>query len=195
MRAEPFAETKSPKAAFRAYLADILKANSHIGHRITGLGPEGGQVTDAMEQIRALPLKERRAYYGERRIRDQQGWYRRKAAANRRKVNVWVAACLTLFVLAGATVAFEVADTHFVGGLAWPTEPLIVAASSVLGWMQIKKFNELASAYTLTAHEIGLLLDELDEQNSEKAFSDFVNQAELAFSREHTQWVARQVSA
>ncbi|RWI72075.1 MAG: SLATT domain-containing protein [Mesorhizobium sp.] len=74
----------------------------------------------------------------------------------------------------------------------WPTEPLIVIAASLIGWTQIKKFNELASAYTLTAHEIGLTADLITDANSDEAFSAAVNEAELAFSREHTQWVARQ---
>ena len=70
----------------------------------------------------------------------------------------------------------------------------MVAASAVLGWMQIKKFNELASAYTLTALEISLIEDKLREVETEAELSEFVNEAELAFSREHTQWVARQTN-
>ena len=58
--------------------------------------------------------------------------------------------------------------------------------------MQIKKFNELTSAYTLTAHEIGIIQGRLEEVDSEEDLSEFINEAELAFSREHTQWVARQ---
>ena len=58
--------------------------------------------------------------------------------------------------------------------------------------MQIKKFNELNSSYTLTAHEIGIIQTRLQDVEAEEEFSDFVNEAELAFSREHTQWVARQ---
>jgi hypothetical protein len=58
--------------------------------------------------------------------------------------------------------------------------------------MQIKKFSELSSAYSLTAHEIGIIEDRIDEADTEDEFSDFVNEAELAFSREHTQWLARQ---
>jgi len=73
-----------------------------------------------------------------------------------------------------------------------PTEPLIVMASSIIGWTQIKRFTELASAYTLTAHEIGIVVTSLDEATDERSFSNVVNESELAFSREHTQWVARQ---
>jgi len=65
-------------------------------------------------------------------------------------------------------------------------------ASSIIGWTQIKRFTELASAYTLTAHEIGIVVTSLDEATDERSFSNVVNESELAFSREHTQWVARQ---
>lgn len=74
----------------------------------------------------------------------------------------------------------------------WPSEPLLVVASAVLGWIQIKKFNELASAYSLTAHEIGIIQTRAAAVVQEADFSEFVNEAERAFSREHTQWVARQ---
>ncbi|AZO19537.1 MAG: hypothetical protein EOQ42_11160 [Mesorhizobium sp.] len=42
------------------------------------------------------------------------------------------------------------------------------------------------------AHEIGLTADLITDAISDEAFSAAVNEAELAFSREHTQWVARQ---
>jgi hypothetical protein len=58
--------------------------------------------------------------------------------------------------------------------------------------MQVKKFNELAAAYTVTAHETGLIKPKLEAVDSESDFSDFINDAELAFSREHTLWIARQ---
>lgn len=67
-------------------------------------------------------------------------------------------------------------------------------ASAIIGWTQVKKFNELASSYTLTAHEIGIIQSKVHDAQDEDAFSDFVNEAEQAFSREHTQWVARQQS-
>ncbi len=51
---------------------------------------------------------------------------------------------------------------------------------------------KLASAYSLTAHEIGIIESRLATDASENEWSGLVNEAELAFSREHTQWVARQ---
>lgn len=76
--------------------------------------------------------------------------------------------------------------------LKWlPTEALAVAASSALGWMQIKRFNELATAYSLTSHEIGIIKSKFKSVNSAEELSKFVEDAESAFSREHTQWAAR----
>ena len=57
--------------------------------------------------------------------------------------------------------------------------------------MQAKKFSELAASYTLAAHEINIIKSLSLEEMTEEEFSIFVGDAENAFSREHTQWVAR----
>jgi hypothetical protein len=71
----------------------------------------------------------------------------------------------------------------------WPTDIFVAAAASVLGWVQTKRFQELAGSYTLTAHEIMLMV--VPNDNRDDSFSAFVGDAENAFSREHTQWQAR----
>ena len=63
--------------------------------------------------------------------------------------------------------------------------------SAIVRWIQIKKFYELAIAYNFTANEISIIETKLDSLNTEQEFSKFVNEAEQAFSREHTQWIAR----
>jgi hypothetical protein len=52
--------------------------------------------------------------------------------------------------------------------------------------MQIKKFNELTAAYTVAAHEIGLIRPKAHDATDDEKFSEFVNDSEKAFSREHT---------
>jgi len=74
----------------------------------------------------------------------------------------------------------------------WPIEPVIVLAASLVGWTQIKKFNELSAAYTVAAHEIGLIRPLADGVKNDDEFSEFINDSEKAFSREHTLWIARQ---
>ncbi|QKC92349.1 SLATT domain-containing protein [Mesorhizobium sp. NZP2234] len=125
----------------------------------------------------------------QKRICDQRKWYEKKARSNKRSAKIWMGLGVIAYAVGFSFIVVRIADPAMPG---WPTEPLIVIAASLIGWTQIKKFNELASAYTLTAHEIGLTADLITDANSDEAFSSAVNEAELAFSRERTQWVARQ---
>jgi len=43
----------------------------------------------------------------------------------------------------------------------------------------------------LTAYEIGFIREQISNVSTDKELSDFVKDAENAFSREHTQWAAR----
>ncbi|AMD01786.1 DUF4231 domain-containing protein [Halomonas chromatireducens] len=192
MRAEPFVDAPTvqvPRAEFRNFLAEILRANRHIGSGIADELAAEHQITPRMEEIRSLDLEARKKMYKEQRIDNQRKWYAKKSSDNREASKIWVVATILVYIAATVTVLLKIAKPEWI---LLPTEPLIVLAASFIGWIQIKKFNELASAYALTAHEIGILQPRLDEINDEVSFSDFVNEAELAFSREHTQWVARQ---
>ena len=64
----------------------------------------------------------------------------------------------------------------------------------MLSWIQAKRFQELAASYALAAHEISIIRQQSSGPMDDRAFSRFVGDAENAFSREHTQWVARQDS-
>jgi hypothetical protein len=191
MRAAPFdgVSKPDPRTEFCEFLEAIFEANRHVGHRMTAAAADADQITPEMDEIRAKPLTERIAFYLSDRIRDQRQWYVRKALANQKSVRVWIFICVAVYLGATASVLIRILEP------AWPSEPLIVVASSIIGWMQIKKFSELSSAYTLTAHEIGISEGRIGAVQTDEAFSDFVNQTELAFSREHTQWVARQAHA
>ncbi|MER9494096.1 DUF4231 domain-containing protein [Mesorhizobium sp. M0320] len=191
MRAQPFDDAKvaDARADFRKLMADILDSNRHIGNALSGTDSASPQTTDEMMAVRDSSLKDRKDLYLQKRIGDQRKWYERKARANKRSAKTWMGLGVVAYGLGFAFIVVRIADPTMPG---WPTEPLIVVASALIGWTQIKKFNELASAYTLTAHEIGLTADLIDDAKTDDAFSAAVNEAELAFSREHTQWVARQ---
>lgn len=192
MRAEPFGDAdtvETVKAEFRNHLLEILRTNRFIGDRMPPDSVAKEQIPASMQAVRALPLEERKAFYRQRRIQEQREWYAGKAGANKRAGRRWgrigVGAYVVAICLALARIALP--DWEF-----WPIEPVIVFASAIIGWTQVKKFNELASSYALTAHEIGIIQGNIDAVANEPAFSDFINEAEQAFSREHTQWVARQ---
>lgn len=192
MRGEPFGDAddlKTRREEFRAYLTDILLANRLLGDRMPADQAAAHQVTPTMEETRGLPLVDRIKYYDRLRIQEQREWYAGKAAANKAASRVWLAIGIMAYGAAIVMSLFRITEPKFA---FWPIDPVIIFASCILGWMQIKKFNELASSYTLTAHEIGILQSKVGEVLTEAEFSKFVVDAEQAFSREHTQWLARQ---
>lgn len=194
MRAEPFGDADDivqRRAEFRNHLRAILEANRHIGDKIPPDAAANDQITVSMEETRALVLQGRKDFYEKYRIREQRGWYQAKAVANKKSSRSWTIGGIAAYAIAILLVLLRIAQPD---QKIWPIEPLIVVASSIIGWTQVKKFNELASSYTLTAHEIGIIQGRVQEVGTEAEFSDFINDAEQAFSREHTQWVARQQS-
>lgn len=189
MRAAPFDEGSVAKAhsEFAERIQKVLSANTFAGSKLPAEWGDKPQVTPQMLSLREKKLTERREIYAEQRIQNQRSWYAKKSGFNKRCANYWSAACICTYLLAVISSMIRIDNP------TWsflPTEPLIVVAAAFLGWIQIKKFNELASSYILTAHEIGLLHQKINS-SSEEAFSRFVNDSEQAFSREHTQWVAR----
>lgn len=191
MRAEPFDDARQAdaRADFNRLLGQLLASNKSLGHAFTASSAR--QITDEMSAMREANIEDRRSRYLSDRIHNQRTWYELKAKSNRKWSRIWLIAGCATYVLGLSFILGRVLDPTSIG---WPTDPLVVLASAIIGWTQIKKFNELASAYTLTAHEIGLTEEKIREAANNGEFSAAVNEAELAFSREHTQWVARQTN-
>jgi hypothetical protein len=167
----------------------MFRENKDTAKAITNDWSGNHQITEAMEDVRMISRADRMAYYLSHRVDEQRSWYKRKSTTNRDSARRWIWVSGAAYVLAAGMVLTRIA---FPDWKYWPIEPLIVVAASIVGWMQIKKFNELAAAYTVAAHEIGLIRPKADVVTNEKQFSEFVNDAEKAFSREHTLWIARQ---
>jgi len=193
MKAEPFVDApsiKTVRTTFRQFLKEILDANSHVRETVSKRPMNGDQITRTMDDVRRKPFVDRKAFYLRYRIQDQRNWYLGKAATNRKWFKIWIGLCIAIQLTLVALAIVRIYNDQLFS--LWPMDPLMVLASALVGWVQIKKFNELASAYGLTAHEIGLIETSLNDVDDEIEFSEFVNEAERAFSREHTQWVARQ---
>lgn len=188
MRSDPFGEADA-ESRFRRYLADILKSSPldlELGTVSAGSDP---QITGEMLGIRKLDCQHRLSTYLRERVVDQRQWYAAKASYNRRAYG--------LLILCGAIVYIASAATVFWAEMALPQwvsfafDPLNVLSTSLLGWMQIRRHAELATSYNLTAHEIGIIESMARHIKCDEELSTFINDAELAFSREHTQWIAR----
>ncbi len=195
MRAHPYEDAGNEtaiKAKFLGYLREIVRTNKVLVQSGFSTEVSAEQVTTSMQDIRSMPLERRAAFYIQERVKSQQTWYVGKARSNRHAFKWWVIASVTAYILA---ILLALSRIAFPLWHHLPIEPLILFASFVIGWVQIKKHSELAASYTLTAAEIGMAKEEAQHVGTENAFSNYVNDTELVFSREHTQWVARQETA
>lgn len=188
MRADPFNDDTTAETEFGRLLKELLDQNRNLGGQLEGGSPENAQITDRMLAIRNATYTERRSVYLEERIDDQLKWYSSKVSYNRRMSRNWFAA---LCVVYAAAIILVLARVGYPSLEHLPTGALLVVASSIISWMQLKKYDELVSAYALTAQEIGIVKSQYRLIADENALSAFVSDAENVFSREHTQWAAR----
>jgi hypothetical protein len=145
-----------------------------------------GQITARMREVRALSLVERKDIYANGRVGEQQDWYRAKANWNKRYASRWTWAMLGIEI-AGVIFGFLKAIGVIEGDLLTFSGVILATTTA---WMQTKQYRTLATAYTVTALELASVRSKITNQNSETEWAKFVNDAEEAFSREHTLWKA-----
>ena len=194
MRAEPYNDSPSVvevKKHLRNMLSNILKEHKDLAHELGGEIAGGEQITQEMCDIRAKPLTERINFYRSERVDEQRRWYAVRSGQNARSSSRWFAALIGFQAAALIHIILRIVFTNWT---FWPTEVFVVAASGALTWIQVKRFREISASYGLAAHEIGILRGDLEVVRSEDQFGEFVRDAENAFSREHTQWVARKTN-
>lgn len=187
-KAEPFQATDDEiaKSEFRNSLKLIVEQNKEICQQLTDyLADE--QITSVMQNNRSRNLEERKKYYQEHRIKNQLSWYAKKAKFNKDKARIffWILIISNIISVILAVAKIVYPTTSF------PIDVFIAISASLLSWIQAKRYTELSASYALTAHEISLINEQSLNATTDEEFSIFVGDAENAFSREHTQWVAR----
>lgn len=175
---------------FIADLKDILQKNMKIASEIQIDRANTVAITDVMKQVRRLPVNDRLTVYRENRVSSQAEWYRTKAKSNKDAAQTWFFITIALHVFALICMLYKISNlsTYI------PIGVLTTMASAAMSWTQSKKFNELSAAYSLTSHEIILINGECTSIEQEDSLSDYILSTESAFSREHTQWIARRVN-
>lgn len=168
-------------------IGELVKQNNNIAHLLNA-HLEKPLISDAMRLNRRGTLSERKERYYHGRIQDQLEWYAAKARFNRRMASGFF---LGLFACNACAVLFAVVRIQYPQITNWPTDIFVTSAAAILSWIQSKRFSELSASYTLTANEIALVKEQASRPSSDREFSEFVGDAENAFSREHTQWLAR----
>ena len=178
------ANDKDVRARLIARLREVLTDLGSLG-TVEAAGQD--QLPPRLLALRASSLHVRQGAYRSGRIEDQRSWYATKADWNSRRRVAWAVVTVLIQVLglaAGLGRAFFGLDVDFLGLAA-----ALVAA--VTAWTRTKDYAELAEAYAVTAQEIGLLAAEEVDPKDESRWAAFVEDAERAFSREHTLWRAR----
>lgn len=185
-KAEPFFEGDA-RALFYNKLRMVIMQNKHVADKLIS-HLEDPNITQSMMDLRAKSLEERKAAYIDFRISDQLIWYSKKAKINQNRSHVYFGLLIFVNMIA---IALSAARIKFVGSPYFSADVFIAIAASLLSWMQAKRFSELSASYALAAHEINIIKGQTYELLDDQRFSIFVGDTENAFSREHTQWIAR----
>ncbi|WP_304525879.1 DUF4231 domain-containing protein [Halomonas sp. I5-271120] len=190
MKAKPYEADGPNQQEQKEFLNDlksILNQNRSLSHVLEWSPNLGEAVSEKMINVRSLPWEQRLEVYISDRIDNQSHWYSMKSQLNKRLARQWFIVSIVLHSLAILMLLYRIKEPS----TSLPVEVVATAASAVLTWVQAKKHNELNSSYALAAHEIVLIKGESVSVTEERHLSEFVINSESAFSREHTQWVAR----
>ena len=188
MGAEPFDSHAASLDRFRALLLELLSQNTGIAEHLRGDWAAQDAITPVMLALHSAPFEEKRQCYLKARIQNEREWYACRAQTNQRQSRRFFVWLCSVYAVAILLLMLRIAWP----GLEYlPIEALAVVASSIIGWKQLRRFNELTTAYNLTAHEVGIIQTRFAQVADAAELSGFVSDAENAFSREHTQWAAR----
>lgn len=145
-------------------------------------------ITNKMIELRKLSTTERKKYYLENRIKNQQEWYSNKADWNKRKYDLWFWIIILTQSLAIISIIILIINPNNTWNIVGFFTTIV---SSAFCWMQIKKHQEQKQAYKIASKELSFIKELSYDISSEKQLSAFVQDSENAISREHTVWLAQ----
>jgi SMODS and SLOG-associating 2TM effector domain 3/SMODS and SLOG-associating 2TM effector domain 1 len=180
---DPKGEESATRERFLGRLEDMLDGAEDL--RLPA--PREAALPPRLEQLRSGNFELRRSIYVKRRLAEQRQWYADKTRWNESRRRAWTAVTVGLLgagLLAGLARGFLGLEPDLLG-------PLAAAAGSAMAWARSKDYAELAAAYSVTAHELGIAETEAEAVGAEDDWPPFVARAERAISREHTLWKAR----
>ena len=185
-RAEPFNGADDiNRSEFIQKLKDITEQSMNLSEMSPKI--DLSQISNEMLELRNNDFETRKKYYLEKRIIDQQNWYFKKANYNKKRGNFFFIILIITNVIGLAVSLIRIKNPEILNF----NEITITITGGLVSWIQSKKFQELSASYSLAAHEISFVKEQYYKINNEKELSNFIGDAENAFSREHTQWVAR----
>jgi len=194
-KTSPFTEADEEKARaeFDARLTELCTQDPEL-KTVLGMweaDPRLRLIPQKMVDLRDTTSEQRWELYRTWRVHDQFQWYQRKSLRNKRRYLAFTAAyVLSLFF----AIILLILNYVIASNVTLPFDVLVTLASAFLTWIQAKRFSELASTYHQTSREIEHLALYEPPEITDAALSEFVQNTENAFSREHTTWFARKSS-
>lgn len=164
-----------------------------IGHKkdfFTLIGSdfaENEQLPIELLNIRKLSKEQRISIYKTERLEKQKKWYTDKTTENKKWTKISFAIIIITQILALISLVLKI-KFKFEFSIA----PILVTLSTAfIAWLQLRRYQELSQSYLITATELSLIKSKINQVESERDFSEFVDDSENAISREHTLWLAR----
>ena len=189
----PFNTEKSPATSDQELVTElesIRKARPSVIGELAAYPSDSDRITPTMRHTRQLSLSDRKRKYLKERLKDQKEWYRSKA-----KINADAADKSFWVIIWVQTFAFVLGVVEVVK----PKTPNMVAvivsvAAIIIAWNEMKRYKDLANAYTIAADDLASAEAVWEHIADEKELQKQVIQTEDAISREHTMWLVRRTS-
>jgi uncharacterized membrane protein len=170
------------------YLHDIesiLKEFQQYASKLYIVADSYQVITEKMRLIRNLDTETRKNIYIRERIQNQREWYSKKACMNQKSASRYFYSIFVCQILAVSTS---------ISMIFWHNSPIqftgifTTVATALMAWTQMRRNEELAQSYGLTAQELSFVLEQSFKVNTEEQLSSYVSNAEMTISREHTRW-------
>jgi hypothetical protein len=190
IKAEPYnTPDDEAKKLFLKTIKHIIDMNHDFQKCIEANYGDQQSIPESMTKIRQLPFNERLDIYFNGRIIEQRDWYIKKSKFNRKYSNLFFCFLIIISVVLSILIFFDF--SNITNAFILPVSILLSVISVLFTWAQTKKYKELEKSYALTSHEINFISTQKDEVKTDDLLSEYVDNSENAFSREHTQWIAR----
>ena len=187
-RGEPYEDEETlASRKFPDALREILNENKQFIAEGFLTATDTAPITPKMQDVRKSSVDQRLKFYVSNRVCEQLKWYKDKAQLNSSKHLLFFNSSNLLYVFAIGYHIYLIINPQ-----AFNLAPIFATAvGCAISWSKMKQYRELAQSYAVTANEIELIRHQAHFIESEKELQGFIGDAETAFSREHTLWLAR----
>jgi ABC-type multidrug transport system fused ATPase/permease subunit len=190
VKAEPYdGNDEDSRKLFLKTVNHIINMNHDFQKCIEAEYSDQQPMPESMINTRQLPLNERINIYHRYRVLEQRDWYKKKSKFNNKMSKIFFIILIVISIILSILLFSSLKESN--SNFYFPSTILLSLISIIFTWVQTKKYYELDKSYALASHEINFIATQKEEFITDSNFSEYVINAENAFSREHTQWIAR----